>query len=63
MLKKNKRGQSTLEYIILVTAVIAVILGLVFGSASPFRAGLNSTYAKMLNSTNVMSSRLANTIN
>jgi hypothetical protein len=63
MLKKNRKGQSTLEYIILVTAVIAVILGLVFGSSSPFRTRVNSTYTQLLNSTNTMASRLANTYN
>lgn len=62
MLKQNKKGQSTLEYIILITAVIAVILGLVFAPTSPFRQGLNSSYGKMLNSTNIMSTRLANSI-
>lgn len=63
MLKKNKKGQSTLEYIILVTAVIAVILGLVFGNGSAFRTGMNDTYARMLNATNQMSNRLVGTYN
>jgi hypothetical protein len=62
MSKKNRKGQSTLEYIILITAVIAVILTLVFSTASPFRRGMNSTYSQMLNSTNTMSFRLANSI-
>lgn len=62
MSKKNRKGQSTLEYIILITAVIAVILTLVFSSGSPFRKGMNSTYSQMLNSTNTMSYRLANSI-
>lgn len=60
---KDRKGQSTLEYIILVTAIIVVIIALVMGSNSPFSQGLNSTYSKMLNSTNVMSNRLADVIN
>jgi len=41
---KKKKGQSTLEYIILVTAVIVIIIGLVFNSNSPFKKTLNTTY-------------------
>lgn len=60
---KDRKGQSTLEYIILVTAIIVVIIALVMGSNSPFSKGLNDTYGRMLNSTNVMSNRLADVIN
>lgn len=59
---KDRKGQSTLEYIILVTAIIVVVIALVMGSNSPFSKGLNDTYTKMLNSTNIMSNRLADTI-
>ena len=41
---KQKKGQSTLEYIILVTAVIVIVIGLVVSPSSPFRASLNKTY-------------------
>jgi len=40
---KNKRGQSTVEYILLVTAVVAVIIVLVTGSNSQFQKTLNTT--------------------
>jgi uncharacterized protein (UPF0333 family) len=44
---KNKRGQSTVEYILLVTAVIAVII--VFLSSSN-QNGFQSQYNAVLNS-------------
>ena len=40
---KNKKGQSTLEYIILVTAVIMVIISFLVGTNSPFKTQLNLT--------------------
>ena len=40
---KNKRGQSTVEYILLMTAVVAVIIALVAGNNSQFQQTLNST--------------------
>lgn len=40
---KNKRGQSTVEYVLLATAVIAVIIALVASNGSQFRTQLNST--------------------
>ena len=40
---KNKRGQSTVEYILLVTAVLAVIVALVAGKNGAFQQQLNGT--------------------
>ena len=41
---KNKKGQSTVEYIILVTGVVMVmIMFLVTGDKSPFKQKLNGT--------------------
>lgn len=40
---KNKRGQSTVEYVLLATAVIAVIIALVGTKGSQFQTQLNST--------------------
>jgi len=40
---KNNRGQSTVEYILLMTAVVAVIIALVAGNNSQFQKTLNST--------------------
>lgn len=43
MIKRKNRGQSTLEYVLLVTAVIVIIIGLVVSPNSPFRTTLNTT--------------------
>ena len=43
MLIKKKKGQSTVEYIILVTAVVAVILVFSVAPGSPFRTKLGNT--------------------
>jgi Flp pilus assembly pilin Flp len=41
---KNKRGQSTVEYVLLVTAVLAVIIALTSGNqSSSLRGVLNTT--------------------
>lgn len=44
MLLKKKKGQSTVEYIILVTAVVAVIILFVANDNSVFRQRVNQTY-------------------
>lgn len=60
MLRK-KKGQSTVEYVILVTAVIVVVLGFV-GSSGPggFRAALNETYRQATNGMTDMANLLSN---
>lgn len=40
---KNKKGQSTVEYVLLVTAVLAVIIAFVSSSKGGFQSQLNST--------------------
>jgi len=40
---KNKKGQSTVEYVLLVTAVLAVIIALVTSKNGGFQTTLNST--------------------
>jgi uncharacterized protein (UPF0333 family) len=57
---KNKKGQSTLEYVILVTAVIVVILIVVFGKSSPFQTTLNSSLNTSISQVNTMTGRLVN---
>ncbi len=40
---KNKRGQSTVEYVLLVTAVVAVIIAFVTGNKGSFQSQMNTT--------------------
>ncbi len=56
---KNKRGQSTLEYIILVTAVVAVLL-VFLGPSGIFRSTYNSTLNTVTDGMNNMSLRMVN---
>ena len=57
---RSKKGQSTVEYIILVAGVIAVIVVFVGSPSSPFRSALNRTYASATNGMENMANRLAN---
>ncbi len=58
---RNKRsGQSTLEYVLLVTAVIVVIIGLVASNNSPFRKAYNSVLQGSVDSMTSVSGKLAN---
>ena len=58
MLIKRKKGQSTVEYIILVTAVVAVIIFFVVVPNSPFRQKMNLTLDTATNSMTNMAARL-----
>jgi Flp pilus assembly pilin Flp len=55
---KNKRGQSTVEYVLLVTAVIAVIIALVTSNNSGLQGQLNSTLNGAIDQVGNMSDRL-----
>ena len=67
MLRKKKgmkraaskaKGQSTVEYIILVAAIIAAILVFVGTSSSPFRAAFDATLRSGTNGMQDMANRL-----
>jgi uncharacterized protein (UPF0333 family) len=58
MLIKKKKGQSTVEYIILVTAVIAVIIFFVVNDSSPFRSKMNQTLGNATDAMVNMAQRL-----
>ena len=60
MSRGHKRGQSTLEYVLLVTAVIVIIIWLVAGPTSPFRTTLNSTLGNSISGMELMGNRLNN---
>lgn len=56
---KSTNGQSTLEYIILVSAVVAVIL-IFLGPSGVFQSRLNTTFDQVSNSMTNMAGRLSN---
>ncbi len=57
---KNKKGQSTVEYILLVTAVIAVIITITTG---PFKEKLTDTINKTTDGMGTMADRLMKATN
>lgn len=59
MTKNRKKGQSAVEYIVLVTAVIAVIL-VFLGSGGIFQSALNTTLNQGTQSMQLLANRLAN---
>ena len=56
---KNKRGQSTVEYVLLVTAVVAVIIVMVTSNKSGLQSQLNTTLNSAIEQIGNMSDRLA----
>jgi len=58
-LKKSQHGQSTVEYIILVTAVIGLIIAFLIAPNSTFKARINSSMDAVTNQANAMSTRTA----
>ena len=57
---KKKSGQSTVEYVLLVTAVLAVVIALLSSSKSGFQTQLNSTLSTASNDITSMGSVLSN---
>ncbi len=58
-LHRKKKGQSTLEYIIMITGVIAVLI-LFLGPSGIFRTAYNTTLAQGTNGMTDMANRLRN---
>ena len=56
-LRKNKKGQSTVEYVVLVAAVIALLF-LFLAPSGTFRNAFNSTLATGTNGMQDMANRL-----
>jgi len=59
--RKRKKGQSTLEYIILVVAVVAVIVGFVASKDGIFQTSLNTTLVDGTTGMTQMSAHITNT--
>ena len=58
---RNKKGQSTLEYIILVSGVVVVLVAFLVGTGgnSPFQTALNSALGTATSGMDQMANRLA----
>ncbi len=57
-LNRRKKGQSTLEYIILVTGVVAILI-IFLGPNGPFQAAYNKTMTFGSNGMDDMANRLS----
>lgn len=57
----NRTAQSTIEYVILITVVIVVVLAIA-ADKGVFREGLNKTYEQSINGMVDMSNRLYETM-
>lgn len=57
-LNRRKKGQSTLEYIILVTGVVAILI-IFLGPAGPFQGAYNKTLTFGSNGMDDMANRLS----
>ncbi len=56
--KKRKKGQSTVEYIILVAAVIGILI-VFLSDTGPFRKAFNATLSEGINGMTNMAKRLS----
>jgi len=59
MVQRSRRGQSTLEYVILVTAVIVVIITFLMGKESFFQKTLNNSLNSVSQEMTTMSGRFS----
>jgi len=57
---KKRKGQSTVEYILLVTAVIIILLVFLTGTNSPFQKRVNETLQQATDGMVNMANRLRN---
>jgi len=60
--KRKQSGQSTLEYIVLVTGVVAILI-LFLGPTGPFRKAYNDTMTQGTNGMTQMANRLSSSRN
>jgi len=63
MKMRNKKGQSTLEYIILVTAVVAVAIVFLNPKSGKLVTTVNASYSEVANGINTMTGKLTKSWN
>jgi uncharacterized protein (UPF0333 family) len=59
LMNKKRKGQSTVEYVILVAAVLAIVIAFVAGNNSPFSKALNSAFSTGATGMNDMADSLS----
>ncbi len=58
-MKKNKiEGQSVVEYLLLFTAVIAVVVMFLTSNSSPYRSSLNTAFSTGIGELNAVANRM-----
>lgn len=57
-LSKRQKGQSTVEYIVLVTAVIVIVIAFLVSDASPFKQRMNASMDAVTQQANQMAADL-----
>ena len=57
----NKKGQSTVEYIVLVTAVVLVMILFLVGDQSPFKSKLTGTVGTVSDGMEALATRIDST--
>ena len=62
MRKMDKKGQSTVEYVLLVSAVIAVVIAFTSNSNTGVQQQLGSSLNQAFNQVGTMSNRYANSL-
>ena len=63
ILRMRKRAQSTVEYLLMVTAVVAVIIALTAGNGGLFKVRLNDTIMTVINGMQNEAIKMTNAIN
>ena len=58
MIRRKKKGQATIEYILLVTAVLVILIWFL-GESGPFRGAINNAYQSGTEGMTTMANRLS----
>ncbi len=57
-LRNRQKGQSTVEYIVLVTGVIVILIAFLVSDASPFKQRMNASMDQVTQQANSMAGKL-----
>lgn len=57
-LQKSQKGQGTVEYALIVIAVVAIIIAVLFAKSNPFGTAINTAFNKMSNTVTTANTNL-----